>query len=88
MKIGKKEWNEVLIGYCCETDSGKYFQVQFELEQNRLHADYNKFSPILDLENNYDIDLTEEEKASVITLIKHDRDFLNKAEELSNESRR
>lgn len=62
--------------------------MQFEIEKNRLHADFNTFSPVLDLENNYDIDLNEDELDQVRELIHHDKDFLNKARELSNEARR
>ena len=85
MEITKKEWNDDLVGYCCELDNGKYFQVQFEKEQNRLHADFGEYYPILDTENQYDIDLTENEIETVRSLISKDKEFLIKAEELSKQ---
>ena len=75
MRIIKKKWDDDLIGYCCETDDGKYFQVQFDLETNRLHADYNTFTAVLDVDNNYDLNLTDDEKEQIKQLIKYDNEF-------------
>lgn len=84
MFITKKEWNDDLVGYCCETDNGTYFQVQFEKETNRLHADFGEYYPILDTDNEYGLNLTVEEIELVKKLISKDKEFLNKAESLSN----
>lgn len=84
MFITKKEWNDDLVGFCCETEGGKYFQVQFELETNRLHADFNTFFPVLDLVNDYDINVSDAEIEEIKSLISKDKDFLSKAEYLTS----
>lgn len=77
MEIVKKEWNDDLVGYCCELDNGKYFQVQFDLETNRLNADYNEYSPVLDTENEYGLDLSDDEIDELKELISSDNEFIN-----------
>lgn len=85
MNIKSSEYNDDLVGFVVELENGKTVQVQFERETNVLHADYSTFSPVIDRDNEYGLDLTEEEEEAFIAWMKKDKAILAKAEELENE---
>jgi hypothetical protein len=76
------EWNDDLVGFCVELSNGKYVQIQFDRETNRLHADYNRFTAVIDKENDYELNLTDEEEDSVISLIRANQEIKEKELEL------
>lgn len=85
MNIKSSEYNDDLVGFVVELENGKTVQVQFERETNVLHADYGTFSPVIDRDNEYGLDLTDEEEEAFIAWMKKDKSILAKAEELENE---
>ena len=86
LKIVSKDWNEYLEGYVCELNDGSTIQVQFELETNRLNADFNTFFPVLDTQNEYGLKEDEEYRDAVRDLISNDKDFLETARELDEKN--
>lgn len=63
------EWNDDLVGFVIELSNGKPLQVQFEKQQSRIHGGFGLWFPRIDRENDYGLDLTDEEEEQVIELI-------------------
>jgi len=85
MNVKSSEYNDDLVGFVVELENGKTVQVQFERETNALHADYNTFSPVIDRDNEYGLNLTDEEEEAFVAWMKKDKAILAKAEELESE---
>lgn len=62
IEVSEVEYNDDLNGFIVELKDGRIVQVQFERETNRLHADYNTYFAVIDKENNYGLDLSEDEE--------------------------
>ena len=62
IEVADVEYNDGLNGYIVELKDGRIVQVQFERETNRLHADYNTYFAFIDKENDYGLDLSDEEE--------------------------
>lgn len=70
------EFNEDLDGYILTFSSGNLAQTQFDIETNRLHADFGE--KFLRRYTDYDSDLTEDENALVEAFIderNHSKEF-------------
>lgn len=78
MNIAKFEWNEYLVGFVATLDDGRKVQVQFEKEQNRLHADFGTYSAVIDKENDYGLNLSDEEEGLFYALLKSEYDHVIK----------
>jgi hypothetical protein len=72
MKITKLEWNEFLAGFVSTLDDGRTVQVQFEKNTNRLDANYGNHFAVIDLVNEYGLDLNDEEKLTFLSILKED----------------
>lgn len=79
------EWNDELNGFVIELSNGKTLQVQFDKEQNRLHGGFGLCFPHIDRENDYGLDLTDDEEEQVIELINQSEIIKEKGLELENE---
>jgi hypothetical protein len=78
----KIEWNDELVGFCAELSNGKAVQIQFDIETNRLHADYNRYTAVIDKQNEYGLDLTDEEEQQVLVLLRTNSEIKSKELEL------
>jgi hypothetical protein len=75
LSIKSKEFNEYLNGFCLILSNDKYVQIQFNKNTNPLHADNDSFYAVIDEENDYNLNLNEEEKEQVALLIKSDKEI-------------
>jgi len=87
MEIKSIERNDDLQGFIVTLSNNKIVQVQFELNTNKLDADYNTHYPIIDKVNEYGYDLTEAEAEDFEAWLcaqwaKRDTEIRNYAEEL------
>lgn len=80
------EYNDDLNGYIVELKDGRIVQVQFERETNRLHADYNTYFAFIDKENDYGLDLSDEEEELFYEWMLNNKDIQDKIKELDAES--
>lgn len=76
------EYNDDLVGFVLILKNDKIVQVQYALETNRLHADYNTHYAHIDKENNYCLDLTNFEEFVVNEFIRYDDEIQQKGLEL------
>lgn len=83
MKIQSLIWNSDLVGYVITLNDNRIVQVQFELNENALHGDYNTYSACIDKQNDYSLDLTDEEEEFIIDYIKNNKEIRNKEIELN-----
>ena len=63
--IKSSEFNSALFGFEMTLNDGRIVQVQFNKEQNRLDADYGSYFPVIDKENEYGLNLSEEEENEI-----------------------
>lgn len=86
IEVADVEYNDGLNGYIVELKDGRIVQVQFERETNRLHADYNTYFAFIDKENDYGLDLSDEEEELFYEWMSNNKDIQDKIKELDAES--
>ena len=86
IEVADVEYNDGLNGYIVELKDGRIVQVQFERETNRLHADYNTYFAFIDKENDYGLDLSDEEEELFYEWMLNNKDIQDKIKELDAES--
>ena len=86
IEVADVEYNDGLNGYIVELKDGRIVQVQFERETNRLHADYNTYFAFIDRENDYGLDLSDEEEGLFYEWMSNNKDIQDKIKELDAES--
>ena len=62
IEVAEVEYNDDLNGFVVELKDGRIVQVQFEKESNRLDADFGDYFAVIDKENEYGLDLSDEEE--------------------------
>ena len=82
IEVADVEYNDGLNGYIVELKDGRIVQVQFERETNRLHADYNTYFAFIDKENDYGLDLSDEEEELFYEWMSNNKDIQDKIKEL------
>ena len=86
IEVSEVEYNDGLNGYIVELKDGRIVQVQFERETNRLHADYNTYFAFIDKENDYGLDLSDEEEELFYDWLRNNEVIQAKIKELDAES--
>ena len=86
IEVSEVEYNDGLNGYIVELKDGRIVQVQFERETNRLHADYNTYFAFIDKENDYGLDLSDEEEELFYDWLRSNEVIQAKIKELDAES--
>lgn len=86
IEVADVEYNDGLNGYIVELKDGRIVQVQFERETNRLHADYNTYFAFIDKENDYGLDLSDEEEELFYDWLRNNEVIQDKIKELDAES--
>ena len=86
IEVADVEYNDGLNGYIVELKDGRIVQVQFERETNRLHADYNTYFAFIDKENDYGLDLSDEEEELFYEWMSNNKDIQDKIKELDAEA--
>ena len=84
IEVADVEYNDGLNGYIVELKDGRIVQVQFERETNRLHADYNTYFAFIDKENDYGLNLSDEEEEMFREWMSNNKDIQDKIKELSD----
>lgn len=79
------EYNDNLEGFIATLENGKIVQIQYELETNKLHADYHTFYPVIDKENDYGFNLSDDEEEAFIKWMKEDKLIKNAGKMLDKE---
>ena len=82
IEVADVEYNDGLNGFVVELKDGRIVQVQFERETNRLHADYNTYFAFIDKENDYGLDLSDEEEDLFYEWMSNNKDIQDKIKEL------
>lgn len=62
IEVSEVEYNDDLNGFVVELKDGRIVQVQFEKESNRLDADFGTYFAVIDRENDYGLDLSDDEE--------------------------
>ena len=86
IEVADVEYNDGLNGYIVELKDGRIVQVQFEKENNRLDADYGTYFAVIDKENNYGLDLSDEEEELFYDWLRNNEVIQDKIKELDAES--
>ena len=86
IEVADVEYNDGLNGYIVELKDGRIVQVQFERETNRLHADFGTYFAVIDKENDYGLDLSDEEEELFYEWMLNNKDIQDKIKELDAES--
>ena len=86
IEVSEVEYNDGLNGYIVELKDGRIVQVQFERETNRLHADHGTYFAVIDKENDYGLDLSDEEEELFYDWLRSDEVIQAKIKELDAES--
>ena len=86
IEVSEVEYNDGLNGYIVELKDGRIVQVQFERETNRLHADHGTYFAVIDKENNYGLDLSDEEEDQFREWMLSNKQIQTKIKELDAES--
>ncbi len=86
IEVADVEYNDGLNGYIVELKDGRIVQVQFERETNRLHADHGTYFAVIDKENNYGLDLSDEEEELFYDWLRNNEVIQDKIKELDAES--
>jgi hypothetical protein len=73
-KIKNVKWHDELDGWIITLTDNRVIQIQYKKVENKLDADYNRFWPKIDKENEYGLSITEEEEKEINEYI-----FTNKA---------
>ena len=82
IEVSEVEYNDDLNGFVVELKDGRIVQVIFERETNRLHADYNTYFAFIDKENDYGLDLSDEEEELFYEWMSNNKDIQDKIKEL------
>lgn len=82
IEVAEVEYNEDLNGFVVELKDGRTVQVQFEKETNRLHADYATYFAVIDKENDYGLNLSDNEEDLFNEWMLSSVDIRNKIKEL------
>ena len=82
IEVAEVGYNDDLNGFIVELKDGRIVQVQFEKESNRLHADYGTYFAVIDKENNYGLDLSEDEEELFYEWMSNNKDIQDKIKEL------
>jgi hypothetical protein len=82
LKIKDKEWNESLIGYIYTLEDGRTIQVQFEKQRDEGYGGYGKYYAQIYDENEYGLNLSDEEREEFQNLIRKDKGIIKAEEEL------
>ena len=85
IEVSEVEYNDGLNGYIVELKDGRIVQVQFERETNRLHADHGTYFAVIDKENEYGLDLSDDEEDQFKEWMLSSVDIQNKIKELDSE---
>ena len=86
IEVSEVEYNDDLNGFIVELKDGRIVQVQFEKESNRLEADYGTYFAVIDKENNYGLDLSDEEEELFYEWMSNNKDIQDKIKELDAEA--
>ena len=86
IEVSEVEYNDDLNGFVVELKDGRIVQVQFEKENNRLDADFGTYFAVIDKENNYGLDLSDEEEQLFYDWLRSDEVIQAKIKELDAES--
>ena len=86
IEVSEVEYNDDLNGFVVELKDGRIVQVQFEKESNRLDADFGTYFAVIDRENNYGLDLSDEEEELFYEWMSNNKDIQDKIKELDAES--
>ena len=86
IEVADVEYNDGLNGFVVELKDGRIVQVQFEKESNRLDADFGTYFAVIDKENNYGLDLSDEEEELFYEWMSNNKDIQDKIKELDAES--
>ena len=82
IEVSEVEYNDDLNGFVVELKDGRIVQVQFEKESNRLDADFGTYFAVIDRENNYGLDLSDEEEELFYEWMSNNKDIQDKIKEL------
>ena len=82
IEVSEVEYNDDLNGFVVELKDGRIVQVQFEKESNRLDADFGTYFAVIDKENNYGLDLSDEEEELFYEWMSNNKDIQDKIKEL------
>lgn len=82
IEVSEVEYNDDLNGFVIELKDGRTVQVQFEKETNCLHADYETHFAVIDKENDYGLDLSEDEEDQFKEWMLSNKEIQNKIKEL------
>ena len=86
IEVSEVEYNDDLNGFVVEIKDGRIVQVQFEKESNRLDADFGTYFAVIDKENNYGLDLSDEEEELFYEWMSNNKDIQDKIKELDAEA--
>ena len=86
IEVSEVEYNDDLNGFVVELKDGRIVQVQFEKESNRLDADFGTYFAVIDRENNYGLDLSDEEEELFYEWMSNNKDIQDKIKELDAEA--
>ena len=86
IEVSEVEYNDDLNGFVVELKDGRIVQVQFEKESNRLDADFGTYFAVIDKENNYGLDLSDEEEELFYEWMSNNKDIQDKIKELDAEA--
>lgn len=85
IEVSEVEYNDDLNGFVVKLKDGRIVQVQFEKEINRLHADYGTYFEVVDKENDYGLNLSDDEENQFKEWMLSSIDIQNKVKELNAE---
>ena len=86
IEVSEVEYNDDLNGFVVELKDGRIVQVQFEKESNRLDADFGTYFAVIDKENNYGLDLSDEEEELFYDWLRNNKVIQDKIKELDAEA--
>lgn len=86
IEVSEVEYNDDLNGFVVKLKDGRIVQVQFEKESNRLDADYGTYFAVIDKENEYGLDLSDDEEDQFKEWMLSNADIQNKIKELDAEN--
>lgn len=86
IEVSEVEYNDDLKGFVVELKDGRTIQVQFEKESNRLDADFGTYFAVIDRENDYGLDLSDEEEELFYDWLRNNEVIQAKIKELDAES--
>jgi hypothetical protein len=66
LSIASAVYSDDLVGYQLTLTDGRFVQIQFERQTNRLHAAHGELYMVIDKENEYGLNLTDDECDQVL----------------------